>query len=343
MQPFWQSNTMYGESVLCVRAEAQESASADLLFTPRELLHVQDSSGSITYEPGKDYALTPGAYRLVVPPGSRIPVKAWQELTPPKGSQPYSLIRRDGTGDILFGASHEYHDMQVLVTYSHAGDEWLGPVPSFAGEQLPRTWRRLVQREPLYIVLFGDSISTGCNASRWANTPPYQPFYADLLVQRLQAAYGGPVTLENFSVGGMDSAWGVANISPVVSAHPHLVILAFGMNDSTGGCPAAQYIANTQQQMQAVQAVHPQAEFILVASMLSNADWHIARPERLLEYRDALLALSGPGVAVADVTSVWVELLKRKKYLDITGNGVNHPNDFGHRLYADVLTALLTL
>jgi deoxyinosine 3'endonuclease (endonuclease V) len=41
------------------------------------------------------------------------------------------------------------------------------------------------------------------------------------------------------------------------------------------------------------------------------------------------------------VTSVWEGLLKRKKHLDVTGNGVNHPNDFGHRLYAQVLAALL--
>jgi hypothetical protein len=25
----------------------------------------------------------------------------------------------------------------------------------------------------------------------------------------------------------------------------------------------------------------------------------------------------------------------------MTGNGVNHPNDFGHRIYAQVLSALL--
>ncbi|RRJ97388.1 hypothetical protein Ga0100231_002250 [Opitutaceae bacterium TAV4] len=28
----------------------------------------------------------------------------------------------------------------------------------------------------------------------------------------------------------------------------------------------------------------------------------------------------------------------RKGFLSVTGNGVNHPNDYGHRLYADVLT-----
>ena len=43
---------------------------------------------------------------------------------------------------------------------------------------------------------------------------------------------------------------------------------------------------------------------------------------------------------MADVTSVWLELAKRKPYWDYTGNGLNHPNDFGHRLYAQVILAL---
>ena len=34
-------------------------------------------------------------------------------------------------------------------------------------------------------------------------------------------------------------------------------------------------------------------------------------------------------------------LLKRKRFYDLTGNGVNHPNDFGHCVYAQSLLALL--
>ena len=41
------------------------------------------------------------------------------------------------------------------------------------------------------------------------------------------------------------------------------------------------------------------------------------------------------------MTSIWAEMLKHKKDWDLTGNGVNHPNDFGHRVYAQVLSSLL--
>ncbi|MEI7733536.1 MAG: hypothetical protein WCO56_28460 [Verrucomicrobiota bacterium] len=41
------------------------------------------------------------------------------------------------------------------------------------------------------------------------------------------------------------------------------------------------------------------------------------------------------------MTTLWSQMMERKRYHDLTGNGVNHPNDFGHRLYAQVLLGLL--
>jgi hypothetical protein len=85
----------------------------------------------------------------------------------------------------------------------------------------------------------------------------------------------------------------------------------------------------------------PEAEFILVAPMLGNADWVTLKQELFPQYRDALASLCGPGIALADMTIVWTTMLKHKKDRDLTGNGVNHPNDFGHRLYTQVISALL--
>ena len=62
---------------------------------------------------------------------------------------------------------------------------------------------------------------------------------------------------------------------------------------------------------------------------------------RFPAYRDALASLCGAGVVLADVTSLWRDVLARKRVYDLTGNGINHPNDFGHRLYAQVILSLL--
>ena len=300
---------------------------------------MRDSSGSITYQEGRDYTWQRGSKEIRLPPGSRIVFKTPQELRRSTGSQRYRLTHRDGNGEVLFGATHEYHDMQTFVSYEHKGG-WTGPTPSFAGEILPRTIKRLSQKEPLTIALLGDSISTGCNASGWAKAAPFQPPYQDLLALNLEATYGAEVALRNFAVGGTDTAWGRANIGKVIESKPDLVILAFGMNDAARR-PAADYQKNIREMINVARQACPEAEFILVATMLGNRDWTYLRHELFPQYRDALAGLSGPGVALADLTSVWEELLRHKADRDLTGNGVNHPNDFGHRVYTQVLSALL--
>ncbi len=68
----------------------------------------------------------------------------------------------------------------------------------------------------------------------------------------------------------------------------------------------------------------------------------MATPREMFpKYRDALASLCGDGIVLADLTAIWTEMLKRKRDCDLTGNGVNHPSDFGHRLYAQVILALL--
>ena len=330
---------MEGESVLFIKA-GEGGARAKLLFEPTKILQVASSSGEVVYEAGRDYLWKPGSREIVVPTGSRIVWKSPHDLRRPAKSQKYALTHRDGNGEILFGGTHEYHDMQTLVTYEHDPAAWKGPIPSFADKELPKTIDLLKNKKPLKIALLGDSISTGCNASGWAKVAPHQPPYQDLLVLNLEAMYAAKVTLENLAVGGTNTDWGVANIAKVTEAKPDLVILAFGMNDSAGR-PAKDYGANIQKMIAAVKREQPEAEIILVATMLGNKDWVALKQELFPQYRDALSRLCEPGIALADMTSIWTELLRHKQDWDLSGNGVNHPNDFGHRIYAQVLSALL--
>ena len=169
-------------------------------------------------------------------------------------------------------------------------------------------------------------------------------FSVEYLELEPAAAYPFPWTrsefLEVFPESVLEKPIG---LKPWAAKHPgeyDLVILAFGMNDSAGR-PAEEYQANIRSMMDAVRSARPDTDFILLATMLGNRDWVALHQELFPQYRDKLAALCGPGCALADMTSVWEELLRRKNDWDLTGNGVNHPNDFGHRIYAQVLSALL--
>lgn len=340
MVPFWSADTVHRESVLFVRDTEDGLAKASVLFPIESIISIQDSTGTIVYKPGDDYQHTAGSQEIVVPATSRIVTNTEAELRRPAGSQKHRLTHRDGNGEILFGATDEYHNMQSWITYSKASDDWPVAMPSFDATTLPKTIAKLQAGQPLSIVLLGDSISTGCNASGWAKVAPFQPAYQDLLQQHLAAHYQTEVKLTNLAVGGTSTPWGITQIPKVVELKPDLVILAFGMNDSAGRS-AEEFGDNIAAMMSTVRKTVPAAEFILVATMLGNRDWTVLKHDVFPKYRDQLAELCQPGIALADMTSVWQEFLLRKKDRDLTGNGVNHPNDFGHRVYAQVLSALL--
>ena len=57
----------------------------------------------------------------------------------------------------------------------------------------------------------------------------------------------------------------------------------------------------------------------------SKAEYFSGGPE-------VLHSMEGEGVGVADVQFVLTQLMKKKTYLDLTGNFLNHPNDYLARI-----------
>ncbi|MBM4070065.1 MAG: SGNH/GDSL hydrolase family protein [Planctomycetes bacterium] len=340
LRPFWAGDRVEGESVLFIKDARTGTARASVLFPVRKVLAVRNSAGDVTYQSGRDYVWKPESRTIVLPEGSRIPSRTPEQLRRPAKSQKYELTHRDGKGEIFFGGKLEYAAMQTCITYTHAPDLWKASVPRFDGKALPRSVAKLVKRQALSIVTLGDSISAGANASALYEAMPFQPAYPELLRAHLAARFHGPVRMKNLAVGGTDTSWGLTQIDKVADAKPDLVILAFGMNDSAGRA-AKDYQANTKSMIKKIRARLPDCEFILVASMLGNRAWVRLKHELCPQYRDALQELAEPGVAVADLTSIWARFLDLKQDWDQTGNGVNHPNDFGHRVYAQVIAALL--
>jgi len=340
LRPFWEGDTVQAESVLFIKDSSPGVAKAKVLFPVEQILAIRNSAGDVSYEEGRDYRWSKDSREIVLPKGSRIVSRTPDQLRRPAGSQKYKLTHRDGKGEILFGARLEYADMQTCITYRHKPGQWKSPVPTFDDGALPRSAHKLLNKRPLSIVVLGDSISAGANSSQLGNAPPFQPAYPELLRVHLAARFRTTVELKNLSISGKDTAWGLTQIDQVVAEKPDLVILAFGMNDSAGRS-VEEFQQNTQKMIDMIRETTPECEFILLASMLGNRDWTRLNHDLFPAYRNALSELCKPGIALADMTSIWTQFLELKQDWDQTGNGVNHPNDFGHRVYAQVITTLL--
>jgi hypothetical protein len=104
----------------------------------------------------------------------------------------------------------------------------------------------------------------------------------------------------------------------------------------------AVYKANLHGIIDTVWKRNADCEFIVVGTMLAKPE----SPSFSGNQRDFLVPLGelvqeNKGVALADVTSAHAFMLTRKKFWDMSGNGVNHPSDFLARVYAQVLLKLL--
>lgn len=342
LHPFWLSHQIHREPVLFEVQQGASVATATLMFVPTHIVSVTSMDEATTYKAGKDYIWLPGTNVLQLPPTSRIPSKTWAQLHPPIGS-PMTLGKLVG-GDtsLLFSLTGKlFHELQVSITYDHK-QKWAGVRPEPAISDLSRTIHRLRAGKPIKLVVLGDSISTGAGASSASgiNESPCQPSYPELVVDGLKSKYKSSIILKNLSVGGKTALWG-SQIAPRVAAEmPDLVIVAFGMNDASGRTTPAAYIEHIKAIIAEVRKTDPSADFILVATMSGNPEWSGADPPLYLKYRDALETMTGPGIGLADMTSMSLDILKDKKFVDITANGVNHPNDFGHLVYAQVILQL---
>ena len=110
---------------------------------------------------------------------------------------------------------------------------------------------------------------------------------------------------------------------------------------------ARQFVANIRNIVRNIQSRCPETEIVVVTSMLPNdlvgyqqgtslRNFHESYPEALAEAEE-----DWEGVAVADVTAVHTQMLTRKKFQDTTSSNTNHPNDYMHRVYAQVVLRTL--
>jgi lysophospholipase L1-like esterase len=336
MISFWETDKMINESVLMVSA-GNDPPKTKLLFPAIKILSVKNAALNKTYKEGVDWVYANDTLSLL--PGSAAPSLTMKQMYPTEKKEGWTFPKHGG-GFVRFQEGHYFHDLQLAVTYTHKKGQWKGPVPKYADIELPKTLGKLKAGKPLKIVLYGDSITVGGNASGYTGALPGVPPFGELLAEYLRSVYVSSITTENSAVGGKTSSWGVANVhARVTLKKPDLVVLAFGMNDGTGKMNPDVFLKNIRAMIQDVKKVNPQAEFVLVAPTLANPETFFAGQQ--VNYGPKLKMLAGIGVQVIDMTAVHQELLKRKHFRDMTGNNINHPNDFLHRWYAQQLAGLL--
>ncbi len=317
-----------GESVLLAAEAPGNLAFAPALSQPVVVRSTYRDGlpQTVHYEPGRDYLLeASGQIRRTA--GSRIP---------------------DFSTNMLFGKEDFHHDQFpgfgngrffVYAEYSHR-EKWTPPAPkaAFGSARLPNTRKKLGAGEKVRIVAFGDSITAGGDASepklifweRWAEA--LRGKYPRATIEAINGATGGDTTEQ-----------GLQRLQDkVLSQHPDLVLIGFGMNDHNRegfGVPLAKFAENLRTLIDRTRAATG-AEVVLFSAFPPNPKWHYGT-HNMEAYAAATEQVAREKqCAFADVYHVWMSISARKKPEDLLSNNINHPNDFGHALYLQALQAM---
>ncbi len=205
-------------------------------------------------------------------------------------------------------------------------------------------FERLNTEKDYTYVVFGDSISTGAEASC------KELAYHERFAAKLRSCYpNANIQVEMKAIGGESSRRGLERIEDVISMKPDLVTIGYGMNDQnrqpdgTNAISTEEFERNLSEMVLRIRQ-DTTADIILITPCLPNPNWMFAS-ENVTDYADVIRCIGrASGVAVADVQRIWLEeLAAGKSHESLLLNNLNHPNDYGHKLYYSALEPFLFL
>lgn len=362
LAPMWLGNTVYDETVMFVGIDDK----APLLYNATSIVSVTSFDGKTTYVYGKDYTYTDG--KLCLLPGTSI---KYMPLDQYYGGD-YDLITKyNGVSTPTFwGGGAAMANYQVKVTYTH-NDTSTVSIPD-CSESFADVISKLENGEDVTVFFYGDSITNGWDSSQRGNFAPYMPAWPALFTQYLAYAYGykieyvatltrlqgtvnypkvsdtygdrGTITYINTAVSGWTVDDGYKNREKYVKDLTDeygcdIFFFAFGMND--GFTNAFDFGDAVYLTVKKLREFIPDTSFVLVSPMLPNNEnvnknGNIKKFEDTLKSAAALLKKDGAVCEVAPVTSVCKRLCEVKRFRDHSGNNMNHPGDYTHRIYAQV-------
>lgn len=337
--PYWKGNSVYHESLTFINY-ANSKPKASLLFKPSEIISLRSSSLEIEYIEGKDFIVENNW--IIVIEGSRIPVIVESDLYTEEASFPSKSCDKN----YAYFSNGSLLEKQISVTYKHS-DKWDGYIPQYCGEMLPKTVSKLKNREPLKIAFIGDSITALGDISGSQNCKPFMPRYSEMVTERMRTLSGSNIEYINLAIGGTSSNKYLEDEDMKNQVHafkPDLVFIAYGMNDG-GWLNSEKFTANISAIINDIKSKLPEAEFILISTVVPNKDacWANRSPVYIFQddYEKAMEKLEQKGICVARINTIYNYLERKKGFWSMTATGLNHPNDFTVRMYTHTILQMI--
>ena len=370
MDYYFLGNTVKNDTLFIIDKGEEKS----LLYPATKIISVTSYDGSVTYVEGVDYILTPDG-KLKITESSSIPAITSEVYY--NHPEAMLQIEHNGEKKwVYWGEGNAMTKWQICVSYEHQS-KWDGFLQDCHTDQFESIINKLQAGEDITVFFYGDSITCGANSSWYVGHSPDQYPYSMLFVNTLADLFDytvnyidvsdldplikstpkpyivgerGTITYINTAVGGWTAKDGINNFDKFVKPYIEkygcdLFCVAFAGNDAASGHTPVMVANNYAKIIEKAHEICPELHFMMISSMvntpISTNGW--STPS-MLEHEDQFKIASRrlniskkvPG-AVVCMTSMSMSLLNYKEFADYSGNNINHPNDFLHRIYAQLL------
>lgn len=210
----------------------------------------------------------------------------------------------------------------------------------------------LKENGPINIVILGDSVSHAA----FLMYHDYEAVYWNVLKKKLHAERNYvPINTICASIGGTTATDALPRLErDVLSHHPDLVIVCFGLNDVNG--TKEEYLASLSEIFEKCKGIG--ADVIFLSPNMLNTSVAEDTPKQWWDYAHKTAEMQNGGrmdtfiysamdlaremgVTVCDCYSEWKKLSETQDVTYLLSNRINHPTEEMHKLFADKLYALI--
>ena len=353
--PYWRGKISYAEAAFVREDENGYICPVTLLYPIGRIVSVRSADLKKLYREGADYIVENGKLKILR--SGNIPVLRYADFYhahyEDEGLKTqFPAADNSGGGYIVAEMSHTSKGMSawcLACTYVHDEISLISP-PRDKSDMFPVLNANLKEKKSFKTVFYGDSITFGWSATalEQINLPPYCPSYCNMAMDFLESKFDVKIPRANLSVSGKMTPWAKQpeNLEKVIAEKPDFVILAFGMNDGAE-ISTENFCANTDEIVRTLRKNLKNMEIAVVLPMLPNDKVgykpgttlrknHLANAAQMKKVERAWID-GGIPAAVVDVTGIHHSMLKYKTFQDFASSNTNHPNDYTHRLYAQIL------
>lgn len=337
---FWEGDLVFNESFYPIEESDGSIKPITLNYPVDKVVSVRNSYLDTEYVYGKDYKIEDG--KLILTPDTAVNVYKYTDVY--GNTQKNSSWRKMLNGGYAYCGQHSmFFYGYCNITYTTTGT-WNGTVPEQKGFLLSNALSKLETKgQNVKLLSIGDSLAGGANASADLGAKPYAEVWCDMIASGLRLRYpDANIETSTIAQGGADASLCITKMDDIIAYAPDLLFIEFGTNECMqGDSPTAEgnYIDTLKQAIAAVNEALPECDIVIVAPPITNpvffpSNWFYA-------YADSLYSIEREGVAIADVTSVYQYMLTNKRYIDMSGDYLCHPSDFGSRVIVQTLLRTL--